>query len=118
MVLSSEVEKIEDVLPPKDEYDPETAADPIVTLASLYDLREIGILENGEPKEGEQTWFLTETGVAWARGEIELNLEELAQDQEISEEDLYGTFSDLKKAEKLLSVQNFDSKDSTEGEDS
>jgi len=104
----SEVTKIEEILPPKSEYDPETASEQIVTLASLYDLRKIGVMENGEPKDGEETWYLTETGVAWAEGEIELNLEELAKDENISEEDLYSTFSDLKKAEKLLNLENFE----------
>jgi hypothetical protein len=100
----SDVEDISEKLPSKDEYDPKEASDGIVTLASMYDLREIGVLKNGEPKDGEQTWYLSETGKAWAEGEIELDLEELADNNEVSEDDLYGTFETLKESEKILQM--------------
>lgn len=112
----SDVEKISDMLPPKEEYDHESASRGVRTLASLYDLREIGVLANGEPEDGEQTWYLTETGVAWAEGDIELSLKELAQSEDVSEDDLYGSFSDRKSAEKLLQQQNFDTPPENGGE--
>ena len=112
----SEVEDISEKLPPKDEYDPEEASDGVVTLASMYDLREIGVLKNGEPVDGEQTWYLSETGKAWADGEIELNLEELAKNEDVSEGDLYGTFDGLKEAEQILQAMSHDSGEDEGGE--
>lgn len=112
----SNVEDISEKLPPKDEYDPEEASDGVVTLASMYDLREIGVLKNGEPKDGEQTWYLSETGKAWADGEIELSLEELAKSEDVSEDDLYGTFDGLKEAEQILQAMSHNSADEDGGD--
>jgi hypothetical protein len=111
----SGVTKIEDVLPSKEEYDPETESDSIVTLACLHDLREIGVLENGEPINGEEIWYLTETGVAWAEGDIELSLKELAENEEVSEDDLYQNFSDLKKSEKIIQAKSLQTEKQAEG---
>ncbi|MFB1064910.1 hypothetical protein [Natrinema sp. H-ect4] len=112
----SEVEDISEKLPPKDEYDPEEASDGVITLTSMYDLREIGILKNGEPEDGEQTWYLSETGKAWVEGEIELDLEELARNEDVSEDDLYGTLDNLKEAEQILQMMSYDSADDEGGE--
>lgn len=112
----SEIEDISEKLPPKDEYDPEEASDGVVSLTSMYDLREIGVLKNGEPEDGEQTWYLSDTGKAWADGEIELDLEELARNEDVSEDDLYGTFDDLKEAEQILQMMSHNSSNEDGGE--
>lgn len=112
----SEVEDISDLLPPKDEYDPEEASKGKAALASMYDLREIGVLKNGEPEDGEQTWYLSETGKAWSEGEIELSLEELAKNEDVSEDDLYGSFDSLKATEQILKMRSFVSADEKEGD--
>lgn len=106
----TEVEKITDRLPPKDEFDPLESSEEMIKLAALHDLREIGVLANGQPVNGEQTWYLTEAGVAWAEGEIELDLEELADSEDVAEEDLYASFSILKQIEEFLDFTKLSSK--------
>lgn len=72
----------------------------------LEDLKAIGVLGEGEKKDGERTWYLTETGKAWAEGEAELSLKELAESEEVNEEDLSCSFEDLKLTGKLLEAKN------------
>ena len=75
-------------------------------LNHLEDLKKIGVMAEGEPEDGERTWYLTETGVAWAEGEIELSLQELAENEDVQEEDLNCDFETLKGTEKVLKAYN------------
>lgn len=98
----SDIERCEDRLPDPDDFDIEEADHKRRIDAILVDYRKLGIMANGEPENGEQTWYLTEAGVKWGKGELSLDLEELAEDEDISEEDLYTNFQELKTAEKIL----------------
>jgi len=71
----------------------------------LEDLKTVGIMKEGESEEGERTWYLSETGVKWAEGEISLDLEELAEEHE---EELHFGSKSLKEAEALLHQQNLE----------
>ena len=102
-----DVTEIADVLPSVEAFDPDSASEEMIILAALYDFREIGILANGEPRDGEETWYLTETGQAWSEGEIELDLEELARSEDVSESDLYCSFEHLNEVEKRVQLEDF-----------
>ena len=112
--VSEDVTEIVDVLPSIEAYDPETASDEIKAVVALHDFRELGLLANGEPRNGEETWYLTETGQAWTEGKIELDLKELAESEDVSESDLYCSFEHLKRVEKFVQLEDFASEDGGE----
>lgn len=99
-------EEFQELLPDREEYERATASDKDIALTTLHDHRMLGLLDNGKSEDGELTWYITETGEKWVKGELSIDLKELAESNEVDTDKLYNSLHILKETEKKLQHMN------------